>query len=157
LAKKTTSKRNRRKSTRSKRTKQGASSGVAGRIAGGLSSFLSPQRKTELVGLLLLATGLFTVITVFSTRQGLLGSAWLNFLGWLFGWGLYFIPLALIAVGLRLLLRHVSDRIPSLESEQLFGLGLLYLLLLTLMHLPTGALTFDEAMRVAGNNQGGGG
>ena len=127
-----------------------------GRISDGISSFLTAQRKSELVGLLLLGLGIFTIITVFSTRQGLLGSAWLNFLGWLFGWGLYFIPLVMIAAGLRLLLRNLSDRIPRLEPEQLLGLGLLYLFLLILMHMFTGALTLDQALIVAGDNRGGG-
>lgn len=156
MAKKTSSSRSRRKSSRSKRSSKSASSQVVGRISGGISSFLTPQRKSEFVGLLLLGLGLFTILTVFSTRQGLLGSAWLNFLGWLFGWGLYFIPLVMIAAGLRLLLRNLSDRIPRLEPEQLLGLGLLYLFLLTLMHMLTGAITLDEALIVAGDNRGGG-
>jgi S-DNA-T family DNA segregation ATPase FtsK/SpoIIIE len=155
LAKSKSSRKRSRSSSRSTRKGKGASN-QAGRIAPTLASWLTPQRKKDLIGLLLIALGIFTIISIFSTRQGLLGSAWLNFLGWSFGWGLYLVPLALIGIGLRLVLRNLTDRMPRLLPEQLLGLGMLAVLLLVVMHALTGARTLDEALAVAGENRGGG-
>ncbi|MFN2147382.1 MAG: DNA translocase FtsK [Anaerolineales bacterium] len=121
-----------------------------------MSSWLTPQRKKDITGLLLIALGVFTIISLFGTRQGLLGSAWLNVLGWSFGWGLYLVPLAMIGIGVGLLLRNMTDRLPRPEPEQLLGVTMLFLLLLVVMHALTGARTFDQALTVARQNRGGG-
>jgi len=106
--------------------------------------------------LLLIALGIFTVISIFSARQGLLGDAWLNFLGWLFGWGFYLVPIALIGAGVWLLLRNITTRLPRFEPEQILGIAMLFILLLVAMHALTGARTLEEALRVAEENRGGG-
>jgi len=148
-----------RKTSRSKGrpARRGKSAPTGDRkLAPAIGSWLTPQRKKDLTGLLLIALGLFTIISIFSSRQGLLGSAWLHFLGWLFGWGIFLVPLFLVALGLGLLLRNQAGRVPRLEPEQLLGLALLFLLLLVVMHALTGARTLDEALAVAGENRGGG-
>jgi S-DNA-T family DNA segregation ATPase FtsK/SpoIIIE len=155
LTKSSSSRKKNRSSTRASRRRKSAPSS-SGKVAPALNSWLTPQRKKDLIGLLLIALGLFTIISIFSTRQGLLGSAWLNFLGWFFGWGLYLVPLALLGIGTRLLLRNMTERLPRLEPEQLLGIALLFILLLIIMHALTGARTLDDALAVAGDNRGGG-
>ena len=155
MPKSSSSRKKKRSSSRTSRRRKSAPSST-GKIAPALNSWLTPQRKKDLAGLLLIALGLFTIISIFSTRQGLLGNAWLNFLGWFFGWGLYLVPLALLGIGTRLLLRNMTERLPRLEPEQLLGMALLFILLLIIMHALTGARTIDDALAVAGDNHNGG-
>jgi S-DNA-T family DNA segregation ATPase FtsK/SpoIIIE len=117
---------------------------------------LSRDRKLDLIGLLLVALGLFTIISLLSTRQTLIGGAWLDLLRTTFGWGMYVIPLAMVAIGIWLLLRTFGDRFPKLEVEQILGIGLLYFALLVVMHALTGALEFDQGMEQARLGRGGG-
>jgi S-DNA-T family DNA segregation ATPase FtsK/SpoIIIE len=117
---------------------------------------LSRDRKLDLIGLLLVALGLFTIISLLSTRQTLVGGAWLDLLRVTFGWGMFVIPLAMVAIGLWLLLRTFGDRLPRLEVEQILGIGLLYFALLVVLHALTGALEFEEGMEQARLGRGGG-
>ena len=98
------------------------------------------------MGLLLVGLSLFTIYSLLSKQQTLVGGAWLNLLQVLFGWGMFIIPLSLLAVGIWLLLRTFGDRLPHLEVEQIFGIVFLYLALLILMQVTTGAGEFAEGM-----------
>jgi S-DNA-T family DNA segregation ATPase FtsK/SpoIIIE len=87
---------------------------------------LSPDRKLDLLGLAVLALGAFSLLSWLSPAQGALSRAWLRLLEGGFGWGSYLLAPAFLAVGVRLLLRHLDDRLPRLRPAQLFGLLLLY-------------------------------
>lgn len=117
---------------------------------------LSHDRKLDLIGLLLVGLSLFTIYSLLSKQHTLVGSAWLNLLQALFGWGMFIIPLSLLAVGIWLLLRTFGDRLPHLEVEQIFGIVFLYLTLLILMQVTTGAGEFAEGMEQARLGRGGG-
>lgn len=73
-----------------------------------------------------------------------------------FGWGMFVIPLVMVAIGLWLLLRTFGDRLPKLEVEQILGIGLLYFALLVVLHALTGALDFESGMEQARLGRGGG-
>ncbi|UCF60987.1 MAG: DNA translocase FtsK 4TM domain-containing protein [Anaerolineaceae bacterium] len=159
-----TSRRRRASTSRSKkRVRSTRSSGSTSRrkSTGSKRSFsprwsLSHDRKLDLIGLLLVALGLFTIISLLSTRQTLIGGAWLDLLRMTFGWGMFVIPLVMVAIGLALLLRTFGDRLPKLEVEQILGIGLLYFALLVVMHALTGALDFESGMEQARLGRGGG-
>jgi S-DNA-T family DNA segregation ATPase FtsK/SpoIIIE len=110
----------------------------------------------DLIGLVLVALSLFTFVNLLSSRQSMLGGAWLNLLQAIFGWGMFVIPITLLALGLWLLFRTFGDRLPRLEVEQLLGVGLLYLALLMIMHGLIGVQGFDEGMEQARLGRGGG-
>ncbi len=151
-----------RKKSRSQRGKSARSkrAGVSGRfqidVGSFFSSFFTPERKQDLFGLFLVVLGIFTIINLLPSQRGTVGGVWIGFLARLFGWGMIIIPVVLLIVGLRMILRRVETRLPSLEQEQVLGLGLLYWLVLTFLHALLGATTWEEGLVFAQNGWGGG-
>lgn len=151
-----------RKKSRSQRGKNARSKRASGSgrlqfdIGGLFASFLTPERKQDLVGLFLIALGIFTLINLLPSQRGTIGGAWIGFLARLFGWGMIIVPVVLLVIGLRLILRRVEARFPSLEQEQVIGLGLLYWLILTCLHALLGAATWEEGLILARDGWGGG-
>jgi S-DNA-T family DNA segregation ATPase FtsK/SpoIIIE len=125
-------------------------------IRGLFSSILTPGRKQDLLGLLLLAVGILTLINLLPSQQGPIGGTWIRFLTRLFGWGMIVIPIVLSIAGLRMILRRVQERLPSVDQEQVFGLLLLYWLALTSLHALLGATTWEEGLELARAGWGGG-
>lgn len=115
----------------------------------------TPERKKDLRGLLLIVIGLLTVLGILAPREDILG-LWNRLLGQVFGWGVIIVPLVLIALGLYLILRRWSDRLPSIEPEQILGGFLLYILLLVILHGLIGATDFEAGLERARLGQGGG-
>jgi S-DNA-T family DNA segregation ATPase FtsK/SpoIIIE len=132
------------------------SSGRSSRRGGGTLGGLSPERKRDLIGLILVAVSLFTVVSMLSATRGLVSSAWLEMLQAGFGWGTLVIPLAMLAGGLWLLLRRFEDRLPHVDPEQIVGAILLYLALLTLFHVVLRPADWPEALALARAGRGGG-
>jgi len=87
---------------------------------------LSPERKRDLMGLLLIALGMVTALNWLTPGEGALGGLWLSVLRRLFGLGAYAIPFLLLGSGLWLLLRNLGERIPRPTGEQIAGAGLLF-------------------------------
>lgn len=125
-------------------------------IRGLFSSFLTPGRKQDLLGLLLLAAGVLTLLNLLPSQQGPIGGAWIRFLTRLFGWGMIVIPIVFSIAGLRMILRRVEERLPSVDQEQVIGLLLLYWLALTSLHALLGATTWEEGLELARAGWGGG-
>jgi len=104
--------------------------------------------------------GLFTLLSLVSTNRGALTGGWIALLGRAFGWGVYLLPLALIAVGLWLVLRNfggmAAGRIPLVSVERLVGIGLLYANLLTALHFFSFAESRQVALELAAAARGGG-
>lgn len=98
---------------------------------------LSPERKLDLLGTALALVGLLTLLSLLSAHRGNLTGWWVGALGQGVGWGVYVLPLALLAVGLWLVLRNIS-KLPQLALERLVGLALLYWNLLVWIHLLAG-------------------
>ena len=121
-----------------------------------LPGILTRERKTNLLGLFLLVIGLLTILSLLTTQQGLIGSAWVSLLQQTFGWGMFIVPLALIIGGAGILLRKMRDRLPGFEPEKIVGVTSFFLLTLVLMHALLGATTFELGMAIAKDGRGGG-
>jgi len=116
---------------------------------------LSLDRKLDIAGILMSLAGLFTLLSLVSTNRGALTGGWVYLLGRAFGWGVYLLPLALIAVGLWLVLRNF-ERIPMVSVERLVGVALLYANLLTALHFSLFPETRQASLELAAAGAGGG-
>ena len=98
---------------------------------------ISPERKLDIAGSVIALVGLLTLLSLLSIQRGLLTGLWINTLANLFGWGVYVLPLGLMAVGLWLVFRHI-EHIPIPSLERLVGIILLYCNLLAWISLTAG-------------------
>jgi len=114
---------------------------------------LSPERKIDLIGIVLALVGLLTVLSLFSAnRSGLTGS-WVRGLSLIFGRGTYILPLGLIILGAWLVARNV-ERLPQLSVERIVGILLLFVNLLVILHGLAGPAA--QANEIASAGKGGG-
>jgi S-DNA-T family DNA segregation ATPase FtsK/SpoIIIE len=159
--------RSRRKSTsRSKSRKKTAKSRTSSNFITALrnsfgdvfsiSGIFTRERKINLLGLFLLVVGFLTILSLLTTQQGLIGSAWVSLLQQTFGWGMFIVPLALIVGGAGILLRKLRSRLPGIEPEKIVGAASFFLLTLVLMHALLGATTFAIGKAIARDGRGGG-
>jgi len=118
-------------------------------------SGLSLDRKLDIAGTLLALVGLLTLLSLLSSSRSSLTGAWVTTLSTLFGFGLYFLPMTLIGVGLWLVLRNF-ERIPWPALERLLGLAMLYLAALVLLHLVEAPENREQAFALAQAGAGGG-
>jgi len=107
-------------------------------------SGLSLDRKLDIIGTGLVVVGLITLLSMLAGAGNFLASSWLDFLKGLFGIGVFLLPLALVAVGIWLVLRH-SNRLPVFGLERLIGIGLLYVNFLAWLHLLYCLLSLQES------------
>jgi S-DNA-T family DNA segregation ATPase FtsK/SpoIIIE len=103
---------------------------------------LTLDQWLDILGYVLLAVAVFTILSFLSANHGVVPSWWLGRLRQAFGWGAYFAPLFVGAVGLWLVLRDFGDRLPRLTPPQVVGTLLGYLALLVTLHLPTAHISF---------------
>ena len=94
---------------------------------------LSIDRKLDVVGVVLALLGLLTLLSLLSANRSALTGGLIHFLGQIFGWGTYILPVGLIGIGIWLVLRNV-ERMPTFSVERITGVILLYFWLLTIMH-----------------------
>jgi S-DNA-T family DNA segregation ATPase FtsK/SpoIIIE len=98
---------------------------------------ISPERKLDIAGSVIALVGLLTLLSLLSIQRGLLTGLWIKTLANLFGWGVYVLPIGLMAVGLWLVFRHI-EHIPIPSLERLVGIILLYCNLLAWISLTAG-------------------
>jgi S-DNA-T family DNA segregation ATPase FtsK/SpoIIIE len=110
------------------------------------------DRKLDIIGVILLFIGIVTLLILFSSSHNTLTGGWLNILERLFGWGMYLFPLGLIGIGLWLVLRYFES-VPRIAPERLVGLLLLYVNILTWLHLFAQP---EDAYALAAEGGGGG-
>ncbi len=120
------------------------------RRAGWAWGQLSPERKLDILGILMALLGLITLLSLFSTSRGSVTGAWVDLLSRTAGWGTFVLPAALMALGLWLFFRNV-DRLPQLSGVRLTGIVLVYLDLLVFLHVLGGG-----GRELAQAGQGGG-
>ncbi|MEE8390394.1 MAG: DNA translocase FtsK 4TM domain-containing protein [Anaerolineae bacterium] len=96
---------------------------------------LTLDQQLDILGYVLLAIAAFTLLSFLSASHGVIPGWWLGVLRQSFGWGSYLTPLFIGAVGLWLVLRDFGDRLPRLTVQQIIGVLLGYLALLTTLHL----------------------
>ena len=150
-----TSKRTTGRKSASSRSSKDAKNSQA-RSASSGRSYLSRERKIDILGLLSVGLGLLTILTLLTTGGGSLGNAWLSLIRQGFGWGMFILPLAFLLIGIGVLLRHLGDRLPTIEAEQWIGVTLLFLLGLALFHAIIGASSWDVGRLEASQGHGGG-
>ena len=95
---------------------------------------VSPERKLDVLGVILALLGLLTLLALFSPSRGSLTGAWVDLLSQLAGWGTFILPLALLALGLWLVFRNI-DKFPVLSGVRLTGIILVYLNLTAFLHV----------------------
>ncbi len=166
MAKKTSTRSQRKSTSRSKSRKKTAKKRTSGNFITSfrnslgelfsLQGILTRERKTNLLGLFLLVVGILTILSLLTTQQGLIGNAWVNLLQQTFGWGMFIVPLALILGGAGILLRKLRGRLPGFEPEKIVGVASFFLLALVLMHALLGATTFTIGKAIAQEGRGGG-
>jgi S-DNA-T family DNA segregation ATPase FtsK/SpoIIIE len=94
---------------------------------------LSPERRLDVVGVIMALIGLFIALILFSAQRSALTGSAVAILSRLLGWGLYILPLGLILMGTWLVLRRI-EKLPPLSLERAIGIILLFLWLLAAMH-----------------------
>jgi S-DNA-T family DNA segregation ATPase FtsK/SpoIIIE len=118
-------------------------------------SSLTLDRKLDILGFSTVLVGLLTLLSLFSSNNGWLSSGWLAIIGKGFGWGMYLLPVGLMALGLWLILRHF-EQLPQLAFSRLMGLFLFFILLLGWLHLFSFPRDQAAALELATHSQGGG-
>ena len=99
---------------------------------------LTLDQKLDILGIILVAVGGITVLSLLPSAKSDFTRWWLDGLSGIFGGGVFIVPLALIAVGIWLLLRRF-DQVPKPSGEQLIGYALAFLAsLLTLQMIGLG-------------------
>lgn len=92
---------------------------------------LTPERKIDLLGVVILLVGLLTLVSLFPGNTAGFAISWISALKSAFGWGTYLLPLALIVLGGWLIARRI-EKLPVLSIERITGLVLLFLVLLVI-------------------------
>lgn len=95
---------------------------------------LSPERKLDAVGIGLALTGLIILLGLISANRSLMVDGIIFLLSQIFGWGVYVLPLGLLVFGLWLVFRKI-ERIPPLSVERAVGSVLIFVWLLTVLHI----------------------
>ena len=101
------------------------------------------ERQQELIGIGLLVGGLLLALATFFDLAGPLGRGLRSVLGWLFGFGLYAVPVVLVGVGIALIKRGRSTS----PFRLAIGWALVGVAALGLMHViwgPDGFSDLDE-------------
>ncbi|MBI3172959.1 MAG: DNA translocase FtsK 4TM domain-containing protein [Chloroflexi bacterium] len=119
----------------------------------GLWDQLSPERRLDVIGIILAAVGALIFLGLVSAKRSILIGGTISFLAQIFGWGIYILPFGLLGFGLWLVFRKI-ERIPPLSLERSVGSVILYLAVLTLLH--NFVASVDNAEAVALNGVGGG-
>ena len=86
-------------------------------------SALSPDRKLDIGGVILALLGFLTFLSLLSSQRSEFLQAWINALEKIFGWGIYFFPIALIGIGLWMVFRRV-EHLPVITLERMVGIVL---------------------------------
>jgi hypothetical protein len=120
-----------------------------------LRSGLSLDRKLDIVGVVMIFIGLPTLLSLFSATHSGLTKGWLSLLARAFGWGAYLFPVALIFVGGWLVLRNF-ERVPRIQLERVFGLVLLFVLILVLLQFTLLPKSAEVSYAQAERGRGGG-
>jgi S-DNA-T family DNA segregation ATPase FtsK/SpoIIIE len=94
---------------------------------------LDPERWEEIAAISVLILAALTALGAFNLSGGILLDSWVHLLRTLLGWGVYFAPLLLLALGIWLFL-DALDKMWNIGWERPIGLGLFYLLLLAGLH-----------------------
>lgn len=94
---------------------------------------LDPERWEEIAAIVVFILAALTALAAFDLSGGFLLTPWVQLLQMVLGWGVYFAPLFLIALGIWLVL-DALDKTWNIGWERPIGVGLAYLWGLAVMH-----------------------
>jgi len=97
-------------------------------------SGISPQRRIDIFGIVMILIGILTLISLFTQTTGSVTGWWVTNLSIIVGWNVYILPIALIGLGAWMLLRNL-DSFPQLSIERVIGIILLFINLAIWFHL----------------------
>lgn len=118
---------------------------------------MSRDQKLDVLGWTLIVLSALTILSMLSAEQGVLTQWWISLLKQFFGWGRFIVPVFLSMLGLWLVLRHFGDRIPTLDPEQIVGVGLGFFVILITMHaVASRAHPGEDLYALGGKGYGGG-
>lgn len=126
-----------------------------GRRSLSLAGGLSLDRRLDIIGVVCALFGLLTLLSLLSANRGTFTGGLVNVINLGFGWGKFIFPIALIALGIWLVLRHF-ERIPHISLERLLGVGLLFIILLAFLHMLALAGAGESVASLVAEGQGGG-
>lgn len=95
---------------------------------------ISNERKLDILGVVIALVGFLTILGLLSSQRSQVTGWWVNAISQVAGWGTFVLPVALLIIGLWLILRNLED-LPLLSAERIGGIILLYLNILSWMHL----------------------
>lgn len=113
---------------------------------------LGPNAQWDIVGLLLAATGIVSLLSLFEIAPGTLSLRWASIIRFLFGWTAYPLAGAAVLGGLALIIARV-DESPAVPVRRIVGTELAVLALLGLFHL---AIPGRDSYLLASQGEGGG-
>jgi DNA segregation ATPase FtsK/SpoIIIE, S-DNA-T family len=132
--------------------KQGKRKPRSARGTPGPQLYLSPERQEEIAAVTLLGIAVLTALGAFNLSRGNVLDSWTDVLSILFGWGRLIAPFFFGGLGVWLLLDSLDLR-PDIGWERPVGSALLFLVLLTLLHI---TLTGARGLAAAQRGEGGG-
>ena len=88
-------------------------------------SSLSPERKMDIIGIVLAVVGLLTTVSLFSNEQTPVTGWWAKILFSAVGWGAVLLALGMIALGAWMALRK-NEKLPKFSGEKVIGLLLIF-------------------------------
>ena len=153
-SRKSTSKSGSKKTSRSKAKTRGSPSQSLSK-GQSLWNGISIDRKLDIAGVILTMIGLLTMLSLLSSTNSSFIGAWVSAVKKIFGWGLYILPLIMIALGLWLILRDF-ERVPRFSVERVAGFLLIFLNLLVILHIFTVGEARVPSLIPAENGEGGG-
>ncbi|MBO9309440.1 MAG: DNA translocase FtsK 4TM domain-containing protein, partial [Chloroflexi bacterium] len=96
---------------------------------------LSLDQKLDIIGWLLIATGIVMIFGLIQPDEGTFTKAIVDIFGALFGYGRYLIPIPCLAVGIWLFVRYFKENpFLALNAQQMTGAALLFLSIVTWLH-----------------------
>ncbi|OPY57216.1 MAG: DNA translocase SpoIIIE [Pelotomaculum sp. PtaU1.Bin035] len=107
------------------------------------------ELKYEILGVILVAVGILSIVSLLSQTTGLVSDFAVRVLKSIAGEGCYFFPLLLVLAGGRL----VRQRSQTKFSQRMYGAMLLFLAALTFLHL---IIPIEDSFRAGVNGDGGG-
>ncbi len=95
---------------------------------------LTPEQKRDITGIVLILIGVLILLSALTAESGKLTQWVSKALQTVFGWGLYALPLLLLALGAWFLLSRI-EHLPKVNLERIIGVSLLFFNLLTWFEL----------------------
>jgi len=115
----------------------------------GSQSQIKEERRYEIIGITMAALGVLGLVSLISPSSGLVSEFVDRVLKSIAGEGRYFLPLILILAGIRLVRKRNRTKV----SERMYGAVLLFLAVLTFLHL---IIPLDDSFKAGAAGDGGG-